>query len=368
MRAIGASLPAGTEISFTVAVKDLIQGANTLAVVVLDRGGRRYEQVVSFGVQAPPAPTRPGVPVHRGCPLPGRGRGAAGARRPRGAPAKPPSAWGSRPLDQEQPGARLHVREEPGRAQPHGLPGAPPVIALQLAAFALANFLMGASPGDKPFRAVAFLLSLAGHRRAGAPKPVELHKRIRLMAKGVNTALRNRTGLDYDPLDIIEFNSFDDLLRKRPPGGTVWQSIMVVTHAGGEAPAEFPGEIFLGDKAYVVSSGGINDLLDAINAKRNPREPVPRRVRRPQQPHPDRLRRRRDRARRRDLHARALRDRGPDHVSLKNVDFFANGELGTPKDPDKPKVLRRLTDADWEIVTRKDDILNAVDPIVPGDF
>ena len=93
---------------------------------------------------------------------------------------------------------------------------------------------MGASPGDKPFRAVAFLLSLAGHRRAGAPKPVELHKRIRLMAKGVNTVLRNRKGVDYDPLDIIEFNRFDDLLRKRPPGGTVWQSIMVVTHAGGE--------------------------------------------------------------------------------------------------------------------------------------
>ena len=41
------------------------------------------------------------------------------------------------------------------------------------------------------------------------PKPVELHKRIRLMAKGANTVLRNRKGVDYDPLDIIEFNSFD---------------------------------------------------------------------------------------------------------------------------------------------------------------
>jgi len=242
------------------------------------------------------------------------------------------------------------------------------VIALQLAAFSLANFLMGASPGDKPFRAVAFLLSLAGHRRAGAPKPVELHKRIRLMAKGVNTVLRNRKGTDHDPLDIIEFNSFDDLLRKRPPGGTVWQSIMVVTHAGGEAPAEFPGEIFLGDKTYVVSSGGINDLLDAINAKRN-------RV--------DQFRAQFDDISNLTLIGCGVGATGPDVAiymrelfgteglimyPLKNVDFFPDGELGTPKDPDKPKVLRRLTDADWEIVTRKDDILNAADPLVPGDF
>jgi hypothetical protein len=52
----------------------------------------------------------------------------------------------------------------------------------------------------------------------------------------------------------------------------------------------------------------------------------------------------------------------------KNVDFFPTGLLGTPQDPENPRQLRRLTDADWDIVPRKDDILNAVDPILPSDF
>ena len=242
------------------------------------------------------------------------------------------------------------------------------MIAVQVAAFAFADALVAATPGAKPFRAVAFLLSLAGHRRAGAPKPVELHRRIGLMAKDFNTKLRNKLGLDYDPVDIIEFNSFDDLLRKRPPGGTVWQLIMVVTHAGGEAPAEFPGEIFLGDKTYVVSSGGINDLLDAINAKL-------KRVNqfRAQFDDPSNL----------FLIGCGVGAAGPDVAiymrelfgteglimyPLKNVDFFPNGDLGTPKDPEKPKILRPLTEADWQTVTRKDDILNAPDPIRPDDF
>lgn len=242
------------------------------------------------------------------------------------------------------------------------------MIALQLAAFALADLLMGASPGAKPFRAVAFLLSLAGHRRAHAASPVELHKRIRLMAKGVNTVLRTRKGLDYDPLDIIEFNSFDGLIGKRPPGGTVWQDILLVTHAGGEGAAEFAGEIFLGDDAYVVASGGMNDLLDAINAKITRVNQF-----RAQFDDPSNL----------TLIGCGVGATGPDvaiymrelfgtegliRYPIKNVDFFANGALGTPKDPAKPKILRRLTDADWKLVDRKDDILNAVDPLVPGDF
>jgi len=241
-------------------------------------------------------------------------------------------------------------------------------VSLQLAAFALADFLMGASPGDKPFRAVAFLLSLAGHRRVGAPKPVELHRRIRLMANGLNTVLRTRKGLDYDPLDIIEFNSFDDLLRKRPPGGTVWQDILLVTHAGGEQPAEFAGEIFFGDKSYVVSSGGMNDLLDAINAKIN-------RV--------NQFRARFDDPSNITLIGCGVGSTGPDVAIYvrelfgtegqilfpnKNVDFFPIGMLGTPKDPENPRLLRRLTAADWEIVPRKDDIFNAANPIVPSDF
>ena len=242
------------------------------------------------------------------------------------------------------------------------------MIALQGAAFALADFLMGAGPGDKPFRAAAFLLSLAGHRRAGAANPVELHKRIRLMAKGVSAVLRKRKNVDYDPLDVLEFNSFDDLIRKRPPGGTVWQSILLVTHAGGEAPAEFPGEIFLGDKIFVVSSGGINDILDAINAKLKRVNQFRAQFDDPSNftligcgvgaPGPDVA-----------IYMRELfGTEGLIMFPTKNVDFFPNGEPGTPKDPAKPKVLRPLTDADWQIVPRKDDILNAVDPLVPDDF
>ena len=192
---------------------------------------------------------------------------------------------------------------------------------------------MGASPGDKPFRAVAFLLSLAGHRRARAASPVELHKRIRLMAKGVNTVLRTRKGLDYDPLDIIEFNSFDGLLGKRPPGGTVWQSIVIVTHAGGEGPAEFAGEIFLGDKSYFVASGGMNDLLDAINAKLNRVNQF-----RAQFDDPSNL----------TLIGCGVGAPGPDvaiymrelfgtegliRYPIKNVDFFANGDAGHTEGP-----------------------------------
>jgi len=63
-RKLAAQLPSGTEISFSIALGDLTQGTNTLTVVVIDRGGTRYQQIVSFGVAAPPR-DRPGKPPIR---------------------------------------------------------------------------------------------------------------------------------------------------------------------------------------------------------------------------------------------------------------------------------------------------------------
>lgn len=79
-----SALPAGTEISFDLGLSELVQGANTLTVVVIDRGGRQYQQVVSFGVAAPPRlradDLRPRLPS-------GVGRASG---RGRGRPVKPP--------------------------------------------------------------------------------------------------------------------------------------------------------------------------------------------------------------------------------------------------------------------------------------
>ena len=94
MSAIGSHLPPGLDLLFTVEMKDLIQGSNALAVVMIDRGGRRYEQVVSFGVSAPPAPPRPGSVVVR---LPVRGKRAGGKEPPRGAPVRPTFGVGLTP-------------------------------------------------------------------------------------------------------------------------------------------------------------------------------------------------------------------------------------------------------------------------------
>jgi hypothetical protein len=93
VREIAASLPPGTTLSFTVEMKDLLQGANTLTVLVLDRGGRQYQQIVSFGVTPPPkAPTR-GTTAAR---LPVRGKTGRGTPA-RGAPAKPRVGAGTTP-------------------------------------------------------------------------------------------------------------------------------------------------------------------------------------------------------------------------------------------------------------------------------
>jgi hypothetical protein len=60
-RALAAQLPAGTELHFSIPLGDLTEGTNTLTVVAIDRGGQRYEQIVSFAVVAPPR-DQPGVP------------------------------------------------------------------------------------------------------------------------------------------------------------------------------------------------------------------------------------------------------------------------------------------------------------------
>jgi hypothetical protein len=60
-RGLAAQLPAGTQISFSIPLGDLTEGTNTLSVVVVDRGGHRYEHIVSFAVTSPPR-DQPGVP------------------------------------------------------------------------------------------------------------------------------------------------------------------------------------------------------------------------------------------------------------------------------------------------------------------
>jgi hypothetical protein len=68
--AFQASLPAGISIEFRVARSHLAVGSNTLVAVVIDPGGQRYQQAVSFAVTAPGNAVNPKVPVLP--PLPGR--------------------------------------------------------------------------------------------------------------------------------------------------------------------------------------------------------------------------------------------------------------------------------------------------------
>jgi hypothetical protein len=96
VRAIGASLPPGTTIAFTVSMKDLLQGANTLTVVVIDRGGRQYQQVASFGVTAPPKRPPRGTVVVR-LPVRGTGDASGGSAPAPGVPVKPPVGAGAMP-------------------------------------------------------------------------------------------------------------------------------------------------------------------------------------------------------------------------------------------------------------------------------
>jgi hypothetical protein len=239
------------------------------------------------------------------------------------------------------------------------------MMSVPMAAVALANALMGATPGEKPFRAVAFVLSLAAHRRAGARNPVELHKRIKKMTAGVGAVLRARKGVNYDPLDVVEFGSFDALLSKRPPQGTTWQDILIVSHAGGEAQTG-TAQLYFGDEFYVVSALGMNDFIDAINGKLN-------RV--------NRFRAGFDLASEMTIVGcgvgatgellpvwvrELFGTEGLVRYPIKNVDLFANGQLGTPADPEDPLTLRRLVDADWRELPSKD--AQAAGLLLPSDL
>jgi hypothetical protein len=72
-------LPAGVALRLRVEPADMVAGTNTLAVVVIDPGGRRYQHVVSFGV-TPAMTTRPGARLP-----------TAPGRRPHSAPPPPPN-------------------------------------------------------------------------------------------------------------------------------------------------------------------------------------------------------------------------------------------------------------------------------------
>jgi hypothetical protein len=234
-------------------------------------------------------------------------------------------------------------------------------------AFALAAYLMGAEPGERQIRAVAFLLGVPGHRRAGLDERTarKMYARSRLLAKGINQALRERYSLDYDPLDIVEFNSFDELLKKRPAGGAVWGDILILTHASGEQAREFTGEIFFGKENFVVNGSGTNDLIDAINAR-------PARVRAFREGFDDRSNI--------TLIGCGVGATGPDvgayvrvlfdvdgqiTFPIKNVDLLPNGQPGTPVDPERPRELRPLKPEDWQTLPRRDDMLDAAEPVRP---
>jgi hypothetical protein len=235
--------------------------------------------------------------------------------------------------------------------------------AVQSAALEFADFLDGQGPRVPAFITVALLLSVRGHRSAGAPLKLarQLNKLSRKMVGKLNTAAR-AGGLQYDPFEIVEFSSFDGLLKVRPKSGQPWRDILLVTHATGEQSPIFAGGIFFGPEVFIINGSGINDLLDAINAPKR-RKIIPK------------------------FRARFLREgtltivacgvgaTGPDvaqyvrelfgtegriRFPLVNVDFFADGSLGTPKDPTAtpPWALRPLRDDEWRELPSKDEALD----------
>ena len=73
-----------------------------------------------------------------------------------------------------------------------------------------------AAPGEpaEPFKAVAFVLGKAGHRRAGHP-PAEVKalyaSSLKFIAKLNADAHRD---IGYDPFEVVEFNTFDELISR----------------------------------------------------------------------------------------------------------------------------------------------------------
>lgn len=151
---------------------------------------------------------------------------------------------------------------------------------LQGVAVALADFLMG-DLGSQPYRGVIFLLGALGHRN-GVPSPGELddpsihaelirirqatYERTKKFAQVVNQFQRQKHKSSYDPLEIVEFNSFDELIAQRPKSGQ-WDNVLLITHGPGEAGSRLIGSIWLGEKEYFVAGGGMNDILDKINSQ-----------------------------------------------------------------------------------------------------
>lgn len=238
--------------------------------------------------------------------------------------------------------------------------------SVQMAALALADFLMGAGPGVPPYRAAAFLLGIKGHRSAGAPLKLarELHKLSRKMIGNRNKAAR-AGGLDHDPFEIVEFNTFDGLLKARPKSGDPWQDIVLVTHGTGVQSALFAGGVFFGPEVFTINGSGINDLLDAINVRKKPVA---------------RFRARFDKSCTLTIVACGPGSTGPDvphyvrelfgvegriRFPTVNVDFFQDGSLGTPKDPNDtpPWALRAMLDAEWRELPSKDEALDARNPV-----
>jgi hypothetical protein len=226
-----------------------------------------------------------------------------------------------------------------------------------MAAFALADFLSG-DPGVAPFRAVAFVLGKLGHRNAGLdPRTAaRMHARSLRWAKRTNDNLRARRRLDYDPLEVVEINSFDELIAKRPRSGT-WQSIFLVTHARNNRTQGEPGSIFFGDRELFIAGPGNDDLANEINRKRA-------RV--------EEFRRWFDRSSQLLMFACGVGTTGPEvalgtrelfgvegaaHFPRVNeVDLLKNGTLVTP-DEDDPRLLRELTKADMSTIPPKDEAL-----------
>jgi hypothetical protein len=241
-------------------------------------------------------------------------------------------------------------------------------VSIQPFAFALADALMGAGPGQPPYKAVAFLLGREGHRRAGAHKPADIHRRTRKFADRVRAKLRRDKGLQYDPLDVVEFNSFSEFIARKPRGAAPWTDIMIVTHGGGEAPQGFTPLITFGKEVFVVDGSG-GDLLAAMQAKHTL---------------VDAFRRGFDEAAQITLIAcsgppsgadvavymrQLFGTRGLVRFPVKNVDFDKDGRLGTAIDPDDPRItLRPLTDDEWRITPAKDDILGPPPAAPPEDI
>jgi hypothetical protein len=140
MRAIGAETPAGTEIAFSVEMKDLIS-ANTLAGSSSIAAGRRYERWSASGRRRRARPVGSIVVRH-----PGK---AGGSPPPRGAPAAPIGV-GIAPTAIKSNLARAssYVKSQ---AALNLTTRTPPVsTAAADGRLRFADALVAASPGEKP--------------------------------------------------------------------------------------------------------------------------------------------------------------------------------------------------------------------------